>query len=122
MTTARAAAVAAAHFDISGVAVELPGEVDTNFRIRSGDESYVLKISPDSTSASLLAARQFAMTRLAAARVPYQFPHSPPGAEAIVGLPEGGSATMVTWVPGIPFADAGRPVDNHIIRHNCFLL
>ncbi len=111
MTTARAAAVAAAHFDIIGEATELPGEVDTNFRIRSGDQSYVLKISPDSTTASLLAARQFAMTRLAAAGVPYQFPHPPVGGEAIVALPEGGSATMVTWVPGIPFADAGRPIE-----------
>ncbi len=111
MTTARAAAVAAAHFDIIGEATELPGEVDTNFRIRSGDESYVLKISPDSTTASLLAARQFAMIRLAAAGVPYQFPHPPVGGEAIVALPEGGSATMVTWVPGVPFADAGRPIE-----------
>jgi 4-aminobutyrate aminotransferase-like enzyme/aminoglycoside phosphotransferase (APT) family kinase protein len=111
MTTARAAAVAASHFGISGVAVDLPGEVDTNFRIRSGDDSYVLRISPESTTASLLAARQFAMTRLAAAGVPYQFPHSPPGGEAIVTLPEGGSATMVTWVPGISFADAGRPIE-----------
>ena len=103
--------MAATHFGISGVASELPGEVDTNFRIRSGDDSYVLKISPESASASLLAARQFAMTRLAAAGVPYQFPHSPPDGEAIVALPEGGSATMVTWVPGVPFADAGRPIE-----------
>ncbi len=111
MTTARAAAVAATHFGISGVAFELPGEVDTNFRIRSGDDSYVLRISPESTTASLLAARQFAMTRLAAASVRFQFPHSPPGGEAIVALPEGGSATMVTWIDGAPYADARRPVE-----------
>jgi len=111
MSTSRAAAVAATHFGIAGEVEELPGEVDDNFRIRAGDDSYVLKVSPEGTSASLLAARQFAMTRLATSGVPYQFPHPPAGGEAIVALPEGGSASLVTWVQGTTFASAGRPLD-----------
>ncbi|MCP3973794.1 MAG: aminotransferase class III-fold pyridoxal phosphate-dependent enzyme [bacterium] len=111
ISTSRAATLAARHFGVTGEAAELPGEVDTNFRIQSGDESYVLKISPEETSQSMLSARQFAMTRLGSAGLPYRFPGSPPGGDDIITLPEGGSATMATWIDGVPFADAGRPIE-----------
>ncbi len=111
VSTTRAAQIAASHFGVRGTATQLPGEVDENFLIRAGAEAYVLKISPPSVAASMLAARQFTMTRLAGAGLSYQFPKPPPNGQDIVALPEGGTATILTWVDGTSFADAGRPVD-----------
>jgi len=111
VTTEQAAALAASTFGIEGQASELPGEVDTNFKIRTEDGTYVLKLSPPETTGSLLAARQFAMTRLGSAGVPYRFPMPPDGGEDVVPLPEGGSASLLTWIEGTPFGEAGRPIE-----------
>ncbi|NND01544.1 MAG: aminotransferase class III-fold pyridoxal phosphate-dependent enzyme [Acidimicrobiia bacterium] len=107
----QAAELAANYFGINGTATSLPGEIDDNFRIEAEGRTYVLKISPPDTSAAILAARQFVMTRLAASTMAYAFPAPPLGHEDIVALPDGRSLTVVTWIEGVPYAEAGRFAD-----------
>ena len=111
VTRERAAEIVSQHFGPEGAVEELPGEVDQNFRVRTDSGDFVLKISPDETSAARLAARQFAMHRLSAAGLPYRFPTPATGAETLVPLPEGGTASLTTWIDGETFGVAGRPLN-----------
>lgn len=111
VTPAQAAELAANYFGLTATATPLPGEIDSNFRLDVGSRAYVLRVSPPETSAAILAARQFVMTRLSASTMAYAFPTPPLGHEDIVSLPDGRSLTLVTWVDGVPYAEAGRPRD-----------
>ncbi len=87
----------------SGTLTPLPGEYDQNFRLDTPDgTSYILKIAPPDTSASLLEMQDAAMTFITR-RLPHACPqpipptdHRPPTADHQIRL--------LTWLPGTLYA------------------
>ena len=60
-----AAAIALEYYNLEGQALPLPGELDFNFRIRSGDQQYILKISRPGADEQYVAFMEAILTHLA---------------------------------------------------------
>lgn len=104
--------LAADHFKIQGTAKPLPGEIDLNFLLETGDgKKYTLKIAHPDTTPSYLEFQNALMQRLAEADLDLQTPQvvaSVDGHEiTLIEAPDGSQRLLrlLTWVEGRCFAD-----------------
>lgn len=108
---AAAEAVALERWGIAGVASELPGDRDRNFRLTAETGSYVLKFLSPGDEPGLIELQHQMMERAhqAGLSVPRPVPSSEGVAEETVVGGDGASyrAVVHSWVDGIPWAEYG---------------
>lgn len=111
LTPAAALALAGRHWRIQGDIRALPSYADQNFRIRSGDGDYVLKVAHPSWSRMDLDLENRAMMTLAEREPALQWPRVQLAVDGghLLTLPVAGQSCqvrMLSFVPGTTYADA----------------
>ncbi|HEX7339450.1 MAG TPA: phosphotransferase [Rhodanobacteraceae bacterium] len=111
ITSAQAAALARRHWHVTGETSALPSYLDQNFRIRSGQGDYVLKIAHPSWAREDLDLENCAMMALAAREPTLHWPQvqRTPAGEHLLTVPmDGGErhVRLLSFVPGTPWAHA----------------
>lgn len=112
-TADAAAAIARERFGLDAAATPLPSERDQNFRLRTGDGlEFVLKFANALESGDLLRAQNAAMAHLAVTGLCPRAVSDLQGDEiSRVTTSDGAThlVRLVTWIPGVPFADVHAP-------------
>lgn len=107
-TTERAAQIASTYFGKTASLSHLAGEFDATFSLKAaGAHLGVLKVSQSSQEA--LGFQVELLQWLSRQPLPFSLPQAVPGENGayLQQLKEGGAAYLLTWVEGLPYAEAG---------------
>ena len=102
----RAALIAKEHYQLEGKITPLPGELDFNFKIKSGMQSHLLKISRPQTDKQVIEFQQDILNFISLTNPTFNSPRPIPGVNGdfLIEVPDPGGnpriARLLSWLPG----------------------
>lgn len=121
ITTAQAARIARQLYQVSGDIMPLPGELDFNFKITGGRQSYILKISRPGVSSGYIQFQQALLDHVNSSTIPVVCPKTVLGVDgkSITRiLDDAGNPRLVrllTWIDGRLWSDV-NPITDRLLK------